>query len=72
MFQKRWKHNALRSDEAIVLLELFEVLERRGRHTEEGSMAIGVDNKNTCNKVASEIKKDHAQNAGVEIAQIKM
>ena len=55
-----------------MLLELVEMLERRGRRMEEGSTAIGVDNKNTHNKEVNETRKNYyAQNAGVEIAQMK-
>ena len=72
-WHKRWEHNAPVSSETIVLLELFEVLERRGRYAEEGSMTIGVDNRKAWNKAVNEMRKTnyHAQNTGAEIIQIK-
>ena len=68
---KRWEHDAPGAAESIVLLKLVDVLERRGRHTEEGSTTIAVDNRKTYNKAVNEIRKtnDYAQNAGAEKAQ---
>ena len=68
---KRWEHNLPGVAEEMVLLELVEVLERRGKHTEEGKITISVDNRKTCNKVVTVIRKtsEHVQNANAEIAQ---
>ena len=73
MYHKRWEHNAPGVAEVIVLLELVEVSERRGRHIEEVKITIGVDNRKSHDKVVNAIRKtsEHAQNAGAEIAQIK-
>ena len=67
------ENNTPEAAEAIVLLELVEVLERRGRHVEEGKITIGIENRKECDKLVNIIRKtsDHAQNAGAEIAQIK-
>ena len=46
--------------------EFVDVLERRGRHIEEGIINIGVDNRKTNDKLVNEIRKtnDYAQNEG--------
>ena len=36
MHHKRWGNNAPETSEIIMLLELVDVLERRGSHIEEG------------------------------------
>ena len=36
IYHKKWDNNTPKTAEVILLLELVEVLERRGSHTEEG------------------------------------
>ena len=55
--------------EAIILLELLEVLKRKGRHIFHGLVVIGVDNRRVYRKIIENIKKASifAQDAGAEI-----
>ena len=55
------------------MLELLEVLERKGRHILQGHIIIGVDNRRVYWKIVEDIKKasTYIQDTGVEILQIK-
>ena len=57
MHHKRWEHNSSGSAEAIVLLELLAVLEKRGRNMNNGKIAIGIDNRRVHKKILKSIKK---------------
>ena len=73
MYHKRWRENTSGSAEVLVMLELITVLERRGRHINQGSIAIGFDNKKHHCNIVKEIYKInvYAMEAGAEIAAIK-
>ena len=43
--------------EAIIMLELLIVLERRGRNIENGKMVIGLDNRKVYQKLIDKIRK---------------
>jgi len=73
MYHKRWRENTAGAAEVLVMLELITVLERRGRHINQGSITIGFDNKKHQRNIVNEIHKSnvYAMEAGSEIAAIK-
>ena len=73
MYHKQWQDNTVVGAESIVLLELMEILERKGRHIDYGKVQIGFDNRIAYRKIVEQITKASifAQDAGAEIAQIK-
>ena len=73
MHHKQWQNNTSAGAEAVVLLELMEILERKGRHISQGKTQIGFDNRIVHKKIVENIAKASifAQDAGAEIAQIK-
>ena len=73
LYHKEWKENMAGIAEVITLLELITVLERRGRHINEGCIEIGFDNKKQYQRLMNRMKKSNmwAQEAGAEVAMIK-
>jgi len=73
MYHKRWRDNTSGSAEVIVMLELITVLERRGRHINEGCITIGFDNRRHYKSIVNKIHKSnvYAMEAGSGIASIK-
>jgi len=73
LFHKEWNENTAGVAEVITLLELITVLERRGRHINEGCIEIGFDNKKQYHRLMSKMSKSNmwAQEAGAEVAMIK-
>jgi len=45
MYHKKWSQNTICSTKVIVLLDLLEVIERKGRNMTYGLITIGFDNK---------------------------
>ena len=58
--------------EVIVLLDLIEVLKRKGRHIESGLVEISADSREVCKKLIKKIVKTNniVQDGRTEIAQI--
>ena len=73
MFHKEWKCNTIVGAEAIVLLQMLEVIERKGRHITSGKIRIGFDNREAHEKIVNKIVKASvfSQDSGAEIARIK-
>jgi hypothetical protein len=73
IYHKQWEDNSSGIAEVMVLLELLEVIEQKGRHIEEGRIVIGFDNRQAYRKIMSPIKRInvYAQESGSEIARIK-
>ena len=73
MYHKEWENNTIVGAEAITLLELIEVIERKGRGISYGKITIGVDNRKVYQRIVEEIAKPkvYAKDSGAEIAQIK-
>ena len=59
LYHKYWKDNVPGSAEVIVLLELISVLERKGRHIEQGEIRIGFDHKKGYKKIIKSILKSN-------------
>ena len=57
----------------MTLLELIEVLKRRGRSIGSGKIVVDVNNRKVCRRTTKMIWKAiaHTQDAGAEISQIK-
>ena len=73
LYHKEWNDSTAGIAETITLLELLSVIERRGRHIENGSVDIAFDNKRHYRQITNDIRKSnmYAQEAGGEIARIK-
>ena len=65
--------NTPKSAEVITLLELVEVIERKGRMVDFGMIKISIDNRDAYKKIISNIKKSNylVQDRGAEISQIR-
>jgi hypothetical protein len=50
LYHKKWGNNTIVGAETITLLELFEVLWRKGKHINRGKIEIGFDKKKPTNK----------------------
>ena len=46
LYHKEWNINTIKGAEAIVMLELLMVIERKGKNIENGKLTIGIDNRN--------------------------
>jgi len=59
--------------EAIILLELLEVIERKGRYIDSGQITIYFDNQYVYKKIIVDIRKSNyiAQEVGAKITTIK-
>jgi len=70
---KKWGNNTIIGAETITLLELFEVLWRKGKHINRGKIEIGFDNKKAYKEIKTTLRKytKYAQDAGAEITRIK-
>jgi hypothetical protein len=73
IYHKQWEDNSPGIAEVIVLLELLEMIDRKGKGITEGQIQIGFDNKQAYRKIMAPIKKTnvYAQESGSEIARIK-
>ena len=73
MCHKEWGDNTSGVAELIVLLKLFTIVERRGRHIENGKLEIGFYNRRHHRNILEELRKSNAHKleAGAEIAIIK-
>lgn len=73
LYHKNWRVNTSKGAEAITLLELISVIERKGRGIERGKIIVAIDNRKVHRGILSEIVKPstHTQDAGAEIAQMK-
>lgn len=59
--------------EAIVMLELLVVQEKKGKNINEGKVIVGIDNRKVRKRIVEEIKKTSANagDAGAEIVEMK-
>ena len=73
IYHKNWIGNTIIEVETIILLELIEVIERKGRHITRGKLLIGFDNHIAYRDIVKKVLKpnSHAKDAGAEIAQIR-
>ena len=73
LYHKRWIENNSDVAEVLVLLELLEVIEAKGRHINEGEINIGFDLRKAHKKIINNIMKsnEYAQESGAEISRIK-
>lgn len=73
MYHKNWEDNSSSCAEILVLLESITVLEKKGRHINQGGIKIGFDYKKGQRKIVNKIFKcnEYAKEAGGEIAMIK-
>ena len=64
--------NTIVGAEAITLLELMEVLKKRGKHIEHGKVMIGFNNKIAHQRIINEVTNPmmFANDTGAKIAQI--
>ena len=59
LFHKQWEENTLGAAEAIVLLELLIVLERKGQQMQSSRINIRIDWKKECDKMTNKILKSN-------------
>ena len=73
MYHKEWENNTIVRAEAITLLELIEVIERKERRISHSKIIIRVDNRKVYQKIVEEIAKPnvHTKDSGAKIVQIK-
>ena len=73
VYHKEQNENMVVRAEAITLLELIKIVERKGRGITHGRLVIRVDNCLVYHRIVENIAKPnvYAQDAGAEIAQIK-
>ena len=73
LFHKNWDDNTYKGAEAIILLELIEVIEKKGRHILSGKMTIGLDNRKVYQAIVKGIVKASlfSQDGEAEIARIR-
>ena len=73
LYHKKGGNNTIIGAETITLLELFEVLWRKGKHINRGKIEIGFDNKKAYKEIKTTLRKytKYAQDAGAEITRTK-
>ena len=73
LYHKYWAENTCVGAEAIVLLELIHMIEKKGRDITRGLITIGIDNRKVHRKLVEDIMKTsmHVQDAGAIVAQIR-
>ena len=73
LYHKEWIDNNSGVAEAIVLLQLLEHIEEKGRHINEGAIRIGFDLRKAHKKIINDIKRsnEYALESGAEISRIK-
>jgi len=73
IYHREWQNNSTEEAEAITLLELMEVIERKGKHIREEKIQIGFDNRQAYKKIVQKLMKPsiYTREAGAEIARIK-
>ena len=72
-YHKNWSENTHVGAEAIALLELLEVVQRKGRNISSGRLVIGLANSKVHRRIKDNILKSttHTQDAGAMISQIR-
>ena len=70
---KRQDNNTNEGAETITLLELIAVIRKKGKCINNGKITVGIGNKKVHRGVVRTINKasEHAQDTGVEIAQMR-
>ena len=70
VYHKKWTNNIVVGAEVITLLELLEVIKRKGWHISQGLLVIGVDNRKVYRRITQDIKKARVftYNAWAEIS----
>ena len=70
IYHKNWIGNTIIEAETITLLELIELIERRGRYITRGKLLIGFDNHIVYRDIIKKVLKpnSYAKDAGAEIA----
>ena len=73
LFHKEWGANTIVGAEVITLLEMLEVIHKKSKHMQHGSIEIGFDNRKVCKTIAAKVVKpsQYTQDGGVAIARIK-
>ena len=73
LYHKEWMENTAKGAETITLLELIEVLGRKGKHITSRKIEIGFDNRNSYKKITQALLKpsEYTQDSGAAIARIK-
>ena len=73
LHHKNWEDNTSGCADVIALLELITMLEKNGKHINQGEIRIGFDCKKAYKKIVKSILKCNvcAQEAGGEIGMIK-
>ena len=57
LYHKEWNNNTIGEAEVIVLLELLQVLERKGHHINQGIVKIRFDNRVNHRKIVQDISR---------------
>jgi len=70
LYHKCWNDNTCKGVEAIVLLELIEVIERKGWHISSRKITVGVDNRKVYQTIMEDVSKanEYVQDRGAELA----
>ena len=73
LHHKEYRKNTVVGAEVLVVLDMFAVIEWKGRRINEGKLEIGSDNREIYRAIAEDIEKIStcARDAGVEIAEIR-
>ena len=57
LFCKEWEENTIVGAEVITLLEILEVIHKKSKHMQHGSIKIGFDNQKACKIIAAKVVK---------------
>ena len=73
VYHKDWRENTSVGAQYITLLELIEVLYKKGKHIECGTVVIAIGNSKAYNNIIRKIQKPSrlTQDSGAETARIK-
>ena len=73
LHHKEWDKSTIVGAEAIVLLDLLAMLEKKGRNANSGKVIAGLDNKKVCRGIVQDFKRNSegTKDAGAEIIEMK-
>ena len=73
LFHKEWGSNTIVGAEAITLLELLEVINKKSKHIQHGKINIGIDNRKLRKTIIEKVMKpaQYTQDGGAVITRIK-
>ena len=64
IYLKQWSKNTNKGVEAIVLLDLIQIINQKSRHIDSGSIKIYTDNQKNTNRITNKVMKvNYAQDA---------